>query len=624
MAEGMLGGILGGEEEKPEVEAPEALASAEAFASAVAAKLAGNDPGVARKTEEFLSDQSQLLKVQKKHLEEEHAARLHYLRGQAREVDIRRLGLRLRVGFQLFIALVATVIGVGIAVMLHDAFNSRSVVIEPFESPSPLAARGITGRVVAGAVLDELAHMQDATRSSASAKRDLSGAWSNDVKLAVPDTGISLAEVIRLLKARFGHDLHIGGDLVETRAGGLALTVRGDNVSSKTFIGTADELNKLTVQAAEYVYAKSQSRQWAAYLGNAGRFEEQIAFCRSVYASSDPADRPYLLTAWGQALQRAGHPMAEGLVLFRAAVKLKPDLWFAHTNIQNTLWAFGDEEGAWRAGENMRKVAGGRPGRARGRDYENWDTLTWNLGDWLDSVVADASANAGVGTSSNSAWIEIADIQARLHDPQAAELALQTTQGDPKEPAIAALTHFIRGRLAAEAGEVLRAAAEMEAFEAAYADPAVSSSIPSFNCWIAPVEEAARHPDKADAALKTGGHYVDCYRFRGDIMDGRGDWPGAQKAYADAVALAADLPAAYYSWGVALTLHGDLAGAEAKLKDANQRGPHWADPLKAWGDVLVKQGHVQEALAKYDEALKYAPNWAALKEAREAIAKQKS
>jgi hypothetical protein len=35
---------------------------------------------------------------------------------------------------------------------------------------------------------------------------DLSGAWSNDVKLAVPDTGISPAEIVRLLKARFGHD----------------------------------------------------------------------------------------------------------------------------------------------------------------------------------------------------------------------------------------------------------------------------------------------------------------------------------------------------------------------------------------------------------------------------------
>jgi len=54
MAEGMLGGILGNEDEKREVEAPDALAGAEAFASAVAAKLAGNDPEVARKTVEFL------------------------------------------------------------------------------------------------------------------------------------------------------------------------------------------------------------------------------------------------------------------------------------------------------------------------------------------------------------------------------------------------------------------------------------------------------------------------------------------------------------------------------------------------------------------------------------------
>jgi hypothetical protein len=35
MTEGMLGGILGEEAEKPEVEAPEALAGAEAFAAAV-------------------------------------------------------------------------------------------------------------------------------------------------------------------------------------------------------------------------------------------------------------------------------------------------------------------------------------------------------------------------------------------------------------------------------------------------------------------------------------------------------------------------------------------------------------------------------------------------------------
>ena len=58
MAEGLIGGILG-DDEKREVEAPEALPSAEAFACAVAAKLAGSDAEVAKKTTEFLGDQSE-------------------------------------------------------------------------------------------------------------------------------------------------------------------------------------------------------------------------------------------------------------------------------------------------------------------------------------------------------------------------------------------------------------------------------------------------------------------------------------------------------------------------------------------------------------------------------------
>ena len=175
-----------------------------------------------------------------------------------------------------------------------------------------------------------------------------------------------------------------------------------------------------------------------------------------------------------------------------------------------------------------------------------------------------------------------------------------------------------------EAGDATTAVAEMEAFGKAYASPVVSSNNPGYHCWIAPAEEAAGHPDKADAFLKSAGTFVDCYRFRADILDARGDWPGAQKAYAEAVALAPDLPAAYYSWGVALARRGDLVGAEAKLMDANKRGPHWADPLKAWGDVLVRQGNIRDALGKYDEALEYAPNWKQLQEVRKAVAKQKT
>jgi tetratricopeptide (TPR) repeat protein len=616
MAESLLGGILGEEDETPELEAPETLVGAEAFAAAVVAIASRQDPQVARDTSAFLTKQSRLLDIQAQHLEDEHALRLAHLRDQ-------RLGMRLRIGFQVFIALVATVIGFGVAVMLHDAFSSRSVVVEPFDAPPGLAARGLTGKVVAGRILDELNKLQNATRTSAT-KRDLSNAWAGEVKLAVAETGISLSDMSRLLKARFGHDLHIDGDLVETDAGGLALTVRGDGVPPKTFSGASGELTKLTTAAAEYLYSQSEPTPWAYYLQNTQRNDEAIAFCRATFASAGKADRPYLLNVWGNALQATGGSIEESLGLYRAALKLKPDYWVAYNNIMNSLWILGNEEDAWRAGEDLRSAAGGRPGRAPELLYQNWDTLTWNLLPWMDALVSDVDSTTGAGSATTSSGISIADVEARLHDPAAAELALATARGDANDPAFSAVPHFVRGLLALDAGDATRAASEMELFQTAYADPNVSTGYPGYACWVAPAEEMAGHSDKADAALKAMGNFVDCYRFRGNILDMRGDWAGAQKAYASAVALAPDLPAGYYSWGVALAKHGDLEEAVAKLQDANQKGVHWADPLKAWGDVLVKQGKPQDALVKYDVALKYAPNWKQLQDARDAAAKQKS
>jgi tetratricopeptide (TPR) repeat protein len=546
MPEGLLSGLVGEEDDKH----ASIKAGPEALVAAVAANTENQNPEVIAETVALFREQRELLIAQRKTVETEHEF-------FEREWRPRLFGMRLRAAFQVFFALVATVLGLGGAMMIRDAVTSHRVIVDPFHAPPPLEARGIDGAVVASGLLDELSRLQDATRSTVQ-KLDQSNGWSSQVKLEVPETGISLGELSRLLKERFGHDVHIEGDLIETPPGGLALTVRGSGVPANTFEGSATELGKLTTQAAEYVYAKSQPARWAYYLQNAGRSEEAIAFCRSTFGSASAEDRPYLLNVWANSINNTGGSIDEALGLYRAALKLKPDYWAAHNNVMNSLWIKGKEEEAWHAGEELRKVAGGRPGRAPEIMYTNPDTLTWNLGPWLDATLADAAAS------------------------------------------------------------------EMEAFAAAYANPIVATSYPGYRCWIAPAEEAAGHPEKADALLRSAGTYVDCYRFRADILDGRGDWSAAQKAYADAVALAPDLPAGYYSWGVALAKHGDLAGAVVKLTAANQRGPHWADPLNAWGDVLMKQSNAKDALAKYDEALKYAPNWKQLKEARESAAKLKT
>jgi len=634
MAEGLIGGVLGGEDDKREIEAPEALAGAEAFAAAVAAKLAGHDPEVARDTSAFLKEQTQLLQVQKEHLKDEHALRLAHLKHQSHLLRGQRVGQTIRIAFQVVTALIVIVIGVGIAVLLRDAFTSHSVVIDAFEAPAALAARGVTGTAVASGVLDELTRLQNATLTPYPAlKRSVASAWSNQLKVNVPETGISLEEISRLLKARFGRDLHIGGELVQSASGALALTVRGDNIESSTFTGNAEELGKLMVAAAEHVYAESQPTLWSLYLAETDRPQEAIDFIKLVYPSTLPEYRPSLLLTWATSLQHLGgyddESVRSAQRMYQAAHQLKPDYWTAYGNEQSTLLSLGDEEGAWRAGEAMRRVAGqqGATGDMPFRIASaNWDQLTWNLQAMLSAIIANAEATGGRGTNFIDASVRIAEVESRLHDPTAAELTLQTSNVTGNGPLNAARNHFARGLVAAETGDVARAATEMEAYDAALGSSLSvgSSAYRRFQCEIAPFEEAAGHPDRADAVLSGGEHFVNCLRFRGDILDGRGDWSGAQKAYTQAVALAPDLPAGYYSWGVALAHHGDLAGSEGKLKDANQRGPRWADPLKAWGDVLVKQGKTGDALGKYDEALKYAPNWAALKEAREAVVKRKS
>ena len=222
----------------------------------------------------------------------------------------------------------------------------------------------------------------------------------------------------------------------------------------------------------------------------------------------------------------------------------------------------------------------------------------------------------------------IAALGASLHDPAAAERALLTLSPDQHHDIfLDALPHLIRSMLAIDAGDKQSAAAEYHALGSlAPTSPVVAilrQGRSGALCSLAPLAEAASMPAETDSLLQSG-TFVDCRRYSGDILDGRKDWAGAQKAYASAVTLAPDLPAGYYSWGAALAKHGDLDAAIAKLQAANQRGPHWADPLKAWGDVLEKLGRPQEALAKYDEALKYAPNWKQLKEARDAITKRRS
>ncbi|HEY6621266.1 MAG TPA: hypothetical protein VIY68_17095 [Steroidobacteraceae bacterium] len=404
--------------------------------------------------------------------------------------------------------------------------------------------------------------------------------------------------------------------------------MRGNGIQPKTFTDEGHNLEKLETQGGEYLYSQSQPGLWAAYLTNNDRVDEALRFPQSTYSTVEPGERPFVLNYWAAALGNKGGEgaAAQALPLYREAVRLKPDYWSGYSNIMFALNGVGDEEGIMRVGEQMLKAAGGRPGRSSEENFQNCDLELWDLSAVRAELIADMDSHGGIGTNAAATGAEnlnVAQFEAQMHDVEAAALRIKTSPVDEKNTPDVAAAAFDRAPLAEDLGDLNAAAKEWDAFAVAYANPTVSTGNPPYICYAAVTYEKTGQPAKADAALKPFGNltFVDCDRFKGDVLDLRGDWAGAKDWYAKAVKLAPSIPSGYYSWGLALMKHGDLDGASMKFKDANQKGPHWADPLKAWGDVLVKQGNTKDALAKYDEALKYAPNWKELKDVREALTK---
>ena len=101
----------------------------------------------------------------------------------------------------------------------------------------------------------------------------------------------------------------------------------------------------------------------------------------------------------------------------------------------------------------------------------------------------------------------------------------------------------------------------------------------------------------------------DCELTRGVIASEGKQYGRADFWFARSVQLAPSIPFAYTEWGQSLLSRGKPEDAIFKFTVANQKGPHFADPLEGWGEALMAKNQSLLALAKFEEADKYAPNW---------------
>lgn len=558
-------------------------------------------------------------RISRARLEDEHIA------AQNRHLHLQHVHDRLRLVLDVGLAALGVVLLAGLTWTLYGAFSDRAIIVNSFAVAPKLEAQGESGTIVAAMLIDQIGRLKKSSRYGG-AKRSVADALDDRVQVDIPEMRVSVGELRRLLHETLGHRIQIRGELLEGPTG-LTLTLRGTDLPSKSFAGKADELPTLVSQAAEYVYGRTDPVLMAYYLQRSGRREDAIAFIRGAYGPASIADRAVLLNSWGNALGSVQR-LPEALDKFKAAIELKPDLWFPYFNLIVWQIGAGRDEQALQAGRDFERAAHRDRWFGPHSTEDNFaelDALRGDLSRAIRGMRMDYDASGGQGTGGWSVGAEIAWVYAQQHDPANAELFLATNpdavgiEGALIDEGSLIAAAAARGLVALDLARYAEAANDWDewAKRLAAAPSGVLQYEPLFlfrRCWPPIVYELAGRRADADTALAAVERLtnLDCYRTRGDVYDHRGEFAQAERAYAAGVEHAPSLPQGYFSWGNALLRHQNYAAAIEKLAAANKRGPNWADPLEAWGEALAAQRKFKEAIAKYAEAARYAPRWGAL------------
>jgi tetratricopeptide (TPR) repeat protein len=304
--------------------------------------------------DEFLVEQIRLTK------EQTELARLQ-ADDLRREDAIRHWSLRvhhisdvLKLVFESALAAILAAIVIVIGVTAWSAAHEGGLVIEAFSVPPDLAAKGLTGQAIAAKLQDKLAAMQAAT-DSARPQASYSNNWGNDIKVQIPDTGVSIGEFYRMLVMWFGHQSHITGEVYRTKQG-LAVSVRTSGDGGDTVTGTEDDLDALAQAAAEKIYAHTQAYRYGVYVTFTGRIAEGRAhFEREIARDPSTLERGWAWIGLGSIAQFSGD-IPGSIGDYHRAAPLIPGFSLAQDNLDGMYLVLGHDEEALAAARDAAQL----------------------------------------------------------------------------------------------------------------------------------------------------------------------------------------------------------------------------------------------------------------------------
>jgi tetratricopeptide (TPR) repeat protein len=559
----------------------------------------------------FLRDQRRLINIQTEHLHEQRELILSRLRWG-------RFSDRVKAAIQVMTAFVGLAVVAAVGAMAWSASREHGVVVEAFSVPPDLAARGLNGQVVAGKFLDDLQRMQAQTGSRRSPSTYANN-WSGEVKVEIPDTGVSVGELHRLLVDWLGRNTKIEGDVYRTPQG-LSVTARAGALPAADQAGAEADLDALIQAAAEDIYRETQPYLYGKYLFDKGDLEHlqrAKAQYQELVRTGSPEDRMWAYLGLADTQRQLGDLQAS-MDTFTAAAAQYPHFYNYYSGLSGIERGLEghDEKGLAdlrTAREMLKRYSRSymRPGAAA-LSEQLYDAGEAELhGDYAKGADAEGRSYDRDPTGGNarlSALVDLAldhaslaAVLARAPNPRGAFQTLTATADED----LARLTHaFAMGDWAG----VENAYDALDTSQLRPNDRLMRSLMASPYAAIA--EARLGQSARAQALIATTPQ--DCNRCadaRGVIASAAGDWAGADRWFAEAERLAPSLPFAYADQAQSRLARGDTVGAIALLQTANAKGPHYADALELWGEALARRGDYAGAIARYAEADRYAPQW---------------
>jgi hypothetical protein len=599
----------------------------DADAAAVAMGL-GNASRV--RADEYLAKQSRLTELRIDYLAEQDRFELSHLR-------FRRFSDYARFALETAAFVFALFVLIGLGTMVWRAATDQSLVVDAFNVPQDLAQRGVTGEVLARRILNQLHLIQLQSQSARNTKSYRSGVEGR-IDFDIPQTGISLAQLQALLNDWLGHTTHISGALSENAHGSTLAVQFGD--APEVIVARPDsDIEPLIQETAERIYRRAEPYRYANFLRRTGRTAEALPQLEELALSGDAEDRKWALPDWGVLVAQTAregdrrNTQKFGVEKFREAIAIDPNFVNGWTDLLVVERALGHDEeslAAARRADALGLQASPEEYEPKRREADlhsirsDVGALT---GDYRGAV-AEQSLAAKRDRDLFGPEVIISDdlhlTEALIGDHDLAWAGRIIADLDSSAAFYATLPTSSQTRIKYVFGILHQDMAfAREQWSAASANGAALENAPAPANLAVPLDQArwksalalAYAGDFADAerlVAATPGDCDACLSARGNIAAAEKQWPRSAYWFARAAVQAPSLPFADSDWGRMLLAKGDLDGAIAKFRIANEKGPHFADPLEMWGEALMRENRSDLALAKFAEADKYAPKWGRL------------